>query len=227
MIAVSSNSPFGFNPDAEHVFDEASPYAPYMAYGRSKQRLEELVRAAHGGGGLETVIIRPPWFYGPHQPARQTQFFRMIRAGRFPILGDGTQRRSMAYVDNICQGLLLAAATAAASGEAYWIADERPYTVNEIVATVRRVLEDDFGLACARRELRLPAVVADVASRVDGALQAVGRYNQALHVLGEMSHSIACSIDKARRELGYAPTVALAEGMRESIRWCLANGQAI
>ena len=29
---------------------------------------------------------------------------------------------------------------------------------------------------------------------------------------------------RSRRELGYAPTVALADGMRESIRWCLANG---
>ena len=57
----------------------------------------------------------------------------MIKEGRFPILGDGTQRRSMAYVDNICQGLLLAAEAADASGRAYWIADERPYSINEIV----------------------------------------------------------------------------------------------
>jgi nucleoside-diphosphate-sugar epimerase len=226
VVAVSSNSPFGFNVDAEHRFDETSPYAPYMGYGRSKQRLEELVRRAQAGG-LETVLIRPPWFYGPHQPARQTQFFRLIRAGRFPILGDGTQRRSMAYIDNLCQGLLLAAATAAAAGQAYWIADARPYSVNEIVATVRRVLEDDFGLACARRELRLPALVADVAATADGALQALGLYNQPLHVLGEMSHTIACSIEKARRELGYAPTVELADGMRASIRWCLDNGLTI
>ena len=227
VVAVSSNSPFGFNTDPEQQFDEQSPYAPYMGYGRSKQRLEELVRAAHQPGAMDTVIIRPPWFYGPHQPARQTQFFRMIRTGRFPILGDGAQKRSMAYVDNICQGLLLAAATAAAAGETYWIADERPYALNEIVATVRRVLENDFGLRCAPRDLRLPAVVADVAGIADGALQAVGLYNQPLHVLGEMRHTIACSIDKARRELGYAPTIALAEGMRQSIRWCLANGQSI
>jgi nucleoside-diphosphate-sugar epimerase len=224
VVAVSSNSPFGFNPGPEDVFDEQAPYAPYMGYGRSKQRLEELVRAAQAAGDLEAVIIRPPWFYGPHQPARQTQFFRLIRAGRFPILGDGTQKRSMAYVDNICQGLLLVAATPAADGQAYWIADARPYAINEIVATVRQLLEEEFGLACARRALRLPAVVATAAGLADGALQALGRYNQPIHVLGEMSHTIACSIDKARRELGYAPTVALAEGMRESIRWCLANG---
>jgi nucleoside-diphosphate-sugar epimerase len=148
----------------------------------------------------------------------------MIAEGRFPILGDGMQMRSMAYVDNLCQGLLLAATVPRANGEAYWIADERPYAIAEIVDTVRSVLEDDFGIACAPRQLRLPAAVGEVARLMDGALQAAGLYHQKLHVLSEMHRTIACSIDKARAELGYAPTVALREGMRESVRWCLANG---
>jgi nucleoside-diphosphate-sugar epimerase len=70
-------------------------------------------------------------------------------------------------------------------------------------------------------------MVGDLAGAADGALQALGLYNQQIHVLGEMGHTIACSIDKARRELGYAPTVALYDGMRESVRWCLANGLRI
>jgi nucleoside-diphosphate-sugar epimerase len=151
----------------------------------------------------------------------------MIKTGRFPILGDGTQKRSMVYVDNACQGLLLAATTERANGQAYWIADERPYSIREIVETVQRVLQDEFGIACARRQLRLPALVAEVARVADGTLQAIGLYNQQIHVLSEMSHTIACSIDKARRELGYAPTVALHRGMVESVRWCLANGQRL
>ena len=224
IVAVSSNSPFGFNPGNEHRFDENSAYNPYMGYGRSKRRMEALVQEAQASSRIETVIIRPPWFYGPHQPPRQTLFFKMVKDGRFPILGDGTQKRSMAYVDNICQGLLLAASVERANGEAYWIADERPYSVNEIVDTVHSVLEEEFGVACAARRLRLPSLVGEVARLIDGTLQSVGLYNQQFHVLSEMGHSIACSVDKAKRELGYAPTVALRQGMLESLRWCLANG---
>lgn len=223
-VVVSSNSPFGFNAASDQRFDESSPYAPYMGYGQSKRRMEDLVREAHARGALETVIIRPPWFYGPHQPPRQTLFFKMIREGRFPILGDGRQRRSMAYVDNICQGLLRAATVERAKGEAYWIADQRPYTIREIVETVREVLEEELGLACARRQLRLPAAVGSAAAVADGLLQSCGLYNQKIHVLGEMPHTIACSIDKAKRELSYEPRVALYEGMLASVRWCLANG---
>ncbi len=54
--------------------------------------------------GLDAVVVRPPWFYGPFQPPRQTTFFTMIRKGRFPIIGDGEQRRSMVYVDNLVDG---------------------------------------------------------------------------------------------------------------------------
>ncbi len=226
VVVVSSNSPIGCNPSPDHLFDEQSPYNPYMGYGRSKVRVEALVREAHGSGRIETVIIRPPWFYGPHQPPRQTLFFTMIKDGKFPVLGDGTQKRSMAYVDNICQGLLLAAASARANGEIYWIADERPYTINEVVATVTEVLES-FGFTCKRTQMRLPAAVGEAARLVDAGLQRVGLYQQKIHVLGEMHQSIACSIAKARAELGYAPSFALRDGMTASVEWCLANGQQI
>lgn len=224
VVAMSSNSPLGCNPDPDHCFDESSPYAPYMGYGRSKQRMEELVQQAQESGTIETVTVRAPWFYGPHQPARQIQFFRMIRAGRFPILGDGNQKRSMAYVDNLCQGLELAATAPGASGETYWIADARPYSINEIVNTIVEVLEGEFELACARRRLRAPSLVGDVAEWVDRGLQSAGLYEQRIHVLGEMNKTIACSIEKARVELGYTPRVELREGMIESLRWCFDNG---
>jgi nucleoside-diphosphate-sugar epimerase len=75
--------------------------------------------------------------------------------------------------------------------------------------------------------MRLPALVGAVARQVDGALQGLGLYHQKFHVLGEMDQSIACSVAKAERELGYAPKFALREGMTASVEWCLANGQQI
>jgi nucleoside-diphosphate-sugar epimerase len=226
VVVVSSNSPLGCNPTPDHVFDETSPANPYMGYGRSKARMEAHVHEVQARGRLETVLIRPPWFYGPHQPPRQTLFFTMIKDGKFPVLGDGTQRRSMAYVDNICQGLLLAAASPRANGETYWIADERPYTINEIVQTVTEVLES-FGFTCKGSQMRLPAVVGEVARVIDAGVQRLGLYQQKIHVLGEMHQSIACSIAKAQRDLGYAPAFALRAGMTASVEWCLANGQQI
>lgn len=224
VVAASSTSPFGFNRPASHPFDEHSAYRPYMAYGRSKRDMELLVLDAHAGGAIETVVARLAWIYGPHQPARQTRFFDMVRRGRFPLLGGGRQERSMTYVDNACQGLLLAAGVTEAGGSAYWIADERPYSLDEIVATIRHVLETELGQRCAARTWRVPRLIGDLARLADRSLQAVGRYSAPVHVLGELTDSITCSIARTRHELGYAPSVALERGMRESVRWCLANG---
>src|SRR3990172_3264537 len=90
---------------------------------------------------IETVLVRAPWFYGPNQPPRQTLFFKMIRDGKAPIVGNGENFRSMAYVDNLCQGLILAAITERANGQIYWIADRKPYSMNEITDTIERLLE--------------------------------------------------------------------------------------
>lgn len=222
VVVVSSNSPCGCNPHPDHLFDEESPYRPYMNYGRSKKQMEQLVKSR--SDKTETVIIRAPWFYGPNQPARQTLFFRMIRAGKVPIVGSGNNLRSMVYIDNLCQGLLLAAATSRAAGQTYWIADRRPYTMNEIVDTVERLLQTEFGVQCAGKRLHLPGFVGGFAYAVDAVLQALGLYNQKIHVLSEMNKTIACSIAKAQRELGYEPMIELEEGMRRSLRWCIEHG---
>lgn len=222
VVHVSSNSPFGTNPSADDTFRPEEPYNPYLGYGRSKMQGELAVGEAVGAG-LDAVIVRPPWFYGPFQPARQTTFFRMVRAGRFPVIGKGDQRRSMVYVDNLVDGVLAAERTPGIAGRGYWIADRRAYTVHEIVETVGRALVDE-GLSVQPPSTRLPTIAARVAETADRVLQSVGVYQQQLHVLGEMGHTIACDISRSAEELGYDPQVELYDGMRRSIRWCLENG---
>jgi nucleoside-diphosphate-sugar epimerase len=221
---MSSNSPFGFNPTREQRFDERSPYNPYMAYGQSKMLMERVVAEFQQRGLLETVVIRAPWFYGPSQPARQSAFFSMIRRGIVPIVGDGTNLRSMAYVDNLCQGLLLCAHRRAANGETYWIADARPYSMNEIVDTIERLMASEFGIKVSGKRLRVPAFIADGARWIDWVTQRCGLYLQQVHVLSEMNGTIACRIDRAREALGYEPRIDLEEGMRRSLQWCISQG---
>ena len=180
-VVMSSNSPVGASKNPVELFDEDSSYSPYMGYGRSKQRMEEWLKGRIAlGVGPEITIIRAPWFYGPEQPKRQTRFFSMIKAGQFPLVGRGDNRRSMAYVDSLAYGVLLAASAEAAAGRIYWIADERPYRMKEIVDTVRDVLRDDFGMAVNPRTLRVPGVMADGARIVDWALQNAGIYHQSI-----------------------------------------------
>jgi nucleoside-diphosphate-sugar epimerase len=227
VVALSSNSPAGTNPRRDHRFDETTPYCPYLGYGRSKMLMEQVVNDYQARGSLETVVVRPTWFYGPDQPERQTTFFRMIGRGTVPLVGDGENLRSLTYVDNLCQALVLCEQTPAAQGQTYWVADRRPYSMNEIIDTVERLMEDEFGLPVAHGRLRLPSLAGKLAWLADALLQRAGLYHQKIHVLSEMDKTIACAIDKAERELGYSPVIELEEGMRRSLTWCLENGIAL
>ncbi len=99
--------------------------------------------------------------------------------------------------------------------------------MNEIVDTVERLLENEFGQLCTHKRLKLPSLVSEIAMWVDAALQGLDLYHQKFHVLSEMNKTIACSIEKAKKELGYIPTVELEEGMRRSIHWVLSNYQKL
>ena len=219
IVYVSSNSVGGINTRQNELMTEADPPRPYRAYGKSKYEAEKIVNRYYQEKLIETVILRPCWYYGPGQPARQTRFFKMIKNGRPLRFGDGQNQRSMSYVDNVVQGLLLAATSDAAIGQTYWIADEQPYTINEVYKTVAKILDVKH-----LRPRPLPSMIPAAFAVLDGMIQSFGMYQMEVHVAGEMHIDIACSIDKAKQELGYRPQVSLEEGMRRSIEWCTENG---
>lgn len=218
FVFVSSNSPAGLNASPATLMVEGDPPRPYLNYGLSKLQSEWLINDAYRAGRIETVILRPCWFYGPNQPERQSRFFNMIKGGHPIVVGRGDNLRSMSYIDNIVQALLLAEQVDKANGRTYWIADRRPYSFIEIIQTVARVLDVRV------RPRYLPRVTSDVARFVDSLVQMSGLYNQEVHVAGELAATIAVSIEAAQRDLGYDPEIELEEGMRRSIAWCRAHG---
>ena len=218
IIFVSSNSPCGVNPNNNHLFDENYNYNPYMEYGRSKMEMENIINESYDRGKMKTVIIRPPWFYGPNQPPRQTKFYKMIKDGKVPVVGNGENKRSMACTINISQGLIRAAIKSKAVGKTYWIADNEPYSFNYIIKTIRDVMRDEFSIICKNTEIKLPNIVSTFAFYLDSMIQSVGLYNKEIHVLSEMNKTIACSIKKAKDDLDYNPTIDLYNGTMISIK---------
>ncbi len=218
FIFISSNSAGGINRSGHELMRETDEPRPYMNYGLSKYRAENIVRSFQDTGRIDTVILRPCWFYGPNQPRRQTRFFRMIQKGDPVVFGNGLNLRSMSYVDNVARAMMLAALKKEAVGRTYWIADARAYTTLEIYRTVAELLEvKNF------RPRFVPGIVSGGCRCADSFFQSLGLYQTEIHVAGEMNRTIACSIEKARRELGYVPAIDLREGMRRSIEWCRHN----
>lgn len=217
FIYISSNSVGGTNRDKNILMREQNPPRPYKHYGLSKYMAEEIVRQYFKEKKIDTVILRPCWFYGPGQPTRQTRFFRMIKKGNPIIFGDGKNLRSLSYIDNLIQGILLVENNDKANGQTYWIADEKPYEAIEIYQTIAELLGIEL------RPRFLPNFVSWGCKLIDDVLQGIGLYITEFHVAGKVNKNIACSIEKAKDELGYNPKINLREGMRRSIEWCREN----
>ena len=143
----------------------------------------------------------------------------MIKAGNPIVFGYGHNYRSMSYIDNVVQGLMLAAVCDNVNGHTFWIADQRPYKIIDLYKTVAEIL----GVKRFRPRY-VPGLLSTAMLTADGILQSFGFYQMEVHVAGELDQDIACSINKAHETLGYQPSVDLKEGMRRSIEWCRKNG---
>ncbi len=194
------------------LMDETGQCHPESAYGRSKMIAEQIIKEFDQK--ISVAIIRSPMFYGPGQPARMTRLMRMIRNGRVPLFGSGDNLRSMSYIENLVDAMLLAEQSPKAAGEVYWISDEQPYTTIEFMQAIAGALGVPLKL------IRLPGLMARGSELADKVLEMCGYHSENIHVVGESTKWIACSINKAKKELGYSPTISLQQGLQNAVAWC-------
>jgi nucleoside-diphosphate-sugar epimerase len=193
---------------------------PVSDYGKSKLQAEQAVLQARDAGQLETAILRPCLYYGPGQPDRMYRVFDMIKKGKLPVFGDGQALRSMTNVDDLARVLAQCVQDERATGETFWIADEPPY--NTLSA-----LEGMAAAIGAELQVRhLPELIARTCEKVDIAVGNAGFYIQDLHVVGETYRDIGCSIEKAKRVLGFEPKNDLVGGYREALELAAQSGAA-
>jgi nucleoside-diphosphate-sugar epimerase len=214
IVYVSSNAAGGRAPRGE-LMRESAPSVPLSTYGRSKKLAEDTL--LDGRGGIDIVILRPCMFYGTPVPARHVEFFKRVRSGLVPVIGADLPR-SMIHVRNLAQACRLAFSSKAAAQRIFYLADAQPYSIDQYVRTIAG------SLGVSPKLLPLPSILASLAYRIDRLLEATGRYNQTVHLLGEANWSVGVSIDEAKDKLGYDPRLGLADGIKEAVEWCRERG---
>ena len=195
-----------------HV-DETAPLRPDSPalYSATKALAEQAVREANTDG-FETVVLRPRFVWGRGDTTLLPELVRMARSGRLAWVGGGNHLTDVTHVENVVEGLLLAAAKGA-PGEAYFVTDGEPVVFREFVSE----LLETQGVTPPTR-----SVPAWVAGPLAGAAERVWRLlrlggEPPLTRFGFWVSSQECTIEitKARRELGYAPVKSRADGLSE------------
>jgi len=198
---------------------EDSPIAPEDYYQQTKWEGEQAFHEVLAKG-LDGVVLRPTGIYGPGDPARFLMLFRMVKRGRFFIVGNGTACYHPVYIDNLCDAFELAADKPEAKGDTFLIADARYLTWNELVPMVARALGVDVKI----HYLPLRPVWL-VAAACEAVCWPLGITPPLFRRRAEMfSHMRAFDIGKARRVLGYDPKISLEDGLSRTAAWYRQHG---
>jgi GlcNAc-P-P-Und epimerase len=102
-------------------------YQPDTAYGRSKVRTEEIVRASDGAG-REWCLVRPTTVWGPGVNQHYQRFLKLVKLGLYFHVDSGPLYKSYGYIGNITHQYirLLHAPAEIIQGRTLYLADYLP-----------------------------------------------------------------------------------------------------
>ena len=189
--------------------DESQPLQPRSPapYSASKARAEvEVLTGA--GRGLEAVVVRPRFVWGPGDTTLLPSIAEQVRAGRFAWVGGGRQLTATTHIDNTVHGLVLAAERGPDRG-VWFVTDGPPIPFREMIERMLATV----GLEGPSTSIPIPAarVLMEAGERVGGLL---GKRPPLTRFAFWVAHQ-ECTLDisRARRELGYEPVVGRDAGL--------------
>lgn len=197
--------------------------APVSRYGESKLAGERAVRAV--AGRVPVSIVRPPIVYGPGDRELVPALHAMARLGLAPRFARASRSLSLVEVDDLCRGIAAVLDRGARLGPSggqgiYFLDDGGPHTWEEIA------LAAAAPLGARLRFVTLPLAAARPLALAASALSRLAAQPALLSLdkLREIRQPAwTCDGQKARRELGFAPALPLAAGMRRAIEARLAR----
>lgn len=208
--------------------DERTTLAPLRErayYARSKRESEQLVLDAHRHGRVWATAIRPDVVYGPRDRQFVPRMAQLVRFGAIPLLNGGSSTMAVVHAANVAQGAVLAATSDAAGGNVYNLA-------NDFDVTVRQFF-DLAGQGLGSRPVWIPMPVSVAKGLVRGARSVMrfatgGRFSLvSTSTIDFIAEDNPFSSDRAKRELGWAPTVRPEDGVPQAFRWWLKASRGV
>lgn len=213
IVILSSLAAAG--PSFMEPVTESMPMMPVSRYGESKKRMEEMIQKVAANSGIAVSIIRPPAVYGPREEDIHG-FFKIAAKGFCPIIGRRQGNPvSLVHVYDVVDGILLAANDLRKGIETFFISSERGYDWYEI--------RDATATALGRKLITIN-VPSRFVTGLGKSLQTMASFFGKYPVMNEdkareLVLSWVCSIDKAKKELGYSQKVSLEDGIRNTVTW--------
>ena len=202
--------------------------APVSMYGRSKLAAEQAAREF--ADRVPTVIVRPPFVYGPGDLTNLPPLIAMGKTGVYLKAGLGPKHFSFVHVDDLNQALLAAAERGKTltredpTQGVYFASDPNPYSWEDFCTSLSRALGRG-----KPKVIPLPEFLgwatgagAELGSRLLGTVSIMNR-DKAKEMAQE---AWTCSPARAAEEIGFRPEYPLDPGLENTVAWYRTQGLA-
>ena len=207
FVFVSSMAVMGPAQTGKELCEMDQP-RPVTLYGKSKWQAEQYLAEYPD---LPLITLRPTAVYGPRDKDMKL-VIDMVAKGWELYLGKGPQQLSFIYVEDLCRAVLLALASSA---------DQQTYILSDGINYDRYAFADQAKRVLNRKTLRLHLPVGMISFAL-GVLEKLWPSRTSIlnrDKLKELTGNWACSIQKARKDLGFVPKYPLSTGMERTIAW--------
>ena len=210
FIFVSSAGVHGMATHNGQRFCETDEPRPHDAYTISKLEAELLLKELAVKSGMEYVILRPPLIYGPGNPGNFFRLIQFIDRGIPLPLASIRNDRSLIYLGNMVDAILICLSHPGAANKIYLVSDGEDISTPELITRLAHAMGKPTPL------FPCPAVLLSFVGRLLGKTDEISR----------LLDSLAVDSSKIRSELGWKPSASLDQGLVETARWFLQTRAA-
>jgi nucleoside-diphosphate-sugar epimerase len=189
------------------IFTASDIPSPQDPYGVSKWEAEQVLHRVAAETGLEIVIVRPPLVYGPGVKGNFAQMLKVLAKGIPLPLASAHNLRSLIYVENLVDALLVCSTHHAAAGQTYLVSDGEDVSTPDLLR--------QLGNAMGRPARLFPCSPALL--KLAGRL--LGKADQVERLLG----SLQVESGNIRRELNWKQPYSLQQGLQATAAWYRIN----
>ena len=212
IIFTSSVAIYGFAPADT---DESGEPNYFNDYGRTKYLAEQVYKEwqIEDPENRTLVIVRPTVIFGEGNRGNVFNLLKQIASGRFVMFGDGNNRKSMAYVENVA-AFLEYSLSFKPGLHIYNYIDKPDFDMNTLVSKARKTIFEKNNVG-----LRMPAFLgmaigyfADVVAKLTGKTLPISSI-RVKKFMGTTQFASSIS------ETGFVPPVSLEEGLARTLRY--------
>ena len=211
IVFTSTVAVYGFAPIGT---DESGKIAPFNDYGRTKFEAEQIFKDWQSEAPTERtlVIIRPTVVFGEQNRGNVYNLLRQVASGKFVMIGNGENRKSMAYVENVA-AFIEYSISFKPGVHVFNFIDKPDFTMNQLVGSVKRILGKSEKIS-----FRLPFALGYTIGKGFDLVAAISGKRLAISSIRVRKFCANSVYNTAIDSTGFVPPVSLSNALEQTIR---------